>query len=113
LLSQKCKYALRALLVLARAPQGEMVLVGDIAEEQRVPRKFLELILLELKRHGLLYSQRGRGGGYGLAKPAEAITFGQVVRIVDGPWHPCPARASPATGAAPTARTSGPARSVT
>ena len=90
MLSQKCKYALRALLVLARAPQGEMVLVGDIAEEQNVPRKFLELILLELKRHGLLYSQRGRGGGYGLAKPAETITFGQVVRIVDGPLAPLP-----------------------
>ncbi len=69
MLSQKCKYALRALLVLARAPQGEMVLVGDIAEEQKVPRKFLELILLELKRHGLLYSQRGRGGGARTSRP--------------------------------------------
>ncbi len=90
MLSQKCKYALRALLVLARAPQGEMVLVGDIAEEQSVPKKFLELILLELRKHGLLFSQRGRGGGYTLAKPAESITFGQVIRIVDGPIAPLP-----------------------
>jgi Rrf2 family protein len=90
LLSQKCKYALRALLVLARAPEGEMVLVGDIAEAQNVPRKFLELILLDLKRHGLLFSQRGRGGGYILAKPATGITFGQVIRIMDGPLAPLP-----------------------
>ncbi len=63
MLSQKAKYALRALLMLARQPQGEMVLVGDIADEQNVPKKFLELILLELRKQGLLFSQRGRGGG--------------------------------------------------
>ena len=90
MLSQKAKYALRALLMLARQPQGEMVLVGDIAEEQNVPKKFLELILLELRKHGLLFSQRGRGGGYTLARPAEGITFGQVIRIVDGPIAPLP-----------------------
>ena len=90
MLSQKAKYALRALLVLARQPEGEMVLVGDIAERQNVPKKFLELILLDLKRHGLLYSQRGRGGGYTLAKSAQSITFGQVVRIMDGPLAPLP-----------------------
>jgi len=90
LLSQKAKYALRALLMLARQPEGEMVLVGDIAEEQAVPKKFLELILLELKKHGLLHSQRGKGGGYTLAKSAEMITFGQIVRIMDGPLAPLP-----------------------
>ena len=90
MLSQKAKYALRALLMLARRPPGEMVLVGDIAERQNVPRKFLELILLELRKHGLLFSQRGRHGGYTLARPPEAITFGQVVRIVDGPLAPLP-----------------------
>jgi Rrf2 family protein len=90
LLSQKAKYALRALLVLARAEPGRMVLVGEIAEEQNVPRKFLELILLELRKDGLLFSQRGRGGGYTLARPASSITFGQVVRIMDGPLAPLP-----------------------
>jgi len=90
LLSQKAKYALRALLMLARQPQGELVLIGDIAEEQSVPRKFLELILLDLRKHGLLFSQRGRGGGYTLARPPDAITFGQVVRIMDGPIAPLP-----------------------
>jgi Rrf2 family protein len=89
LLSQKAKYALRALLLLARQP-GEMVLVGEIAEQQNVPRKFLELILLELKKQGVLFSQRGRNGGYMLARPIEAITFGEVIRIMDGPLAPLP-----------------------
>ncbi len=89
-LSQKAKYALRALLMLARQPQGEMVLVGDIADEQNVPKKFLELILLELRKQGLLFSQRGRGGGYTLARPPAAITLGQVVRIMDDPIAPLP-----------------------
>ena len=90
MLSQKAKYALRALLMLGQEAPGEMVLIGDIAEAQNVPRKFLELILLELRKHGLLFSQRGRGGGYMLAKPPESITFGHVIRIVDGPIAPLP-----------------------
>lgn len=55
-----------------------------------MPRKFLELILLDLKRHGLLRSQRGRNGGYALARPASAITFGEIIRITDGPLAPIP-----------------------
>ena len=90
MLSQKCKYAMRALLMLADAKPEELVLVQDIAEQQNVPRKFLELILLELKRHGFVYSQRGRGGGYCLARPGDTITFGQVVRAIDGPLAPLP-----------------------
>jgi Rrf2 family protein len=90
MLSQKCKYALRALLMLADAKPEELVLVQEIAEQQNVPRKFLELILLELKRHGFVYSQRGRNGGYCLARPADTITFGQVVRSLDGPLAPLP-----------------------
>lgn len=90
MLSQKCKYALRALLMLAEAKPEELVLVQEIAEQQKVPRKFLELILLELKRHGFVYSQRGRGGGYCLARPGDSITFGQVVRAIDGPLAPLP-----------------------
>jgi Rrf2 family protein len=88
LLSQKCKYALQALLVLGREPSDDLLLVSDIAERENLPKKFLEAILLELNRNGLVRSRRGRGGGYALAKPADAITFGQVVRIMDGPLAP-------------------------
>ncbi len=88
MLSQKCKYALQALLVLAREPNDDLLLVSDIAERENLPKKFLEAILLELNRNGLVRSRRGRGGGYALAKPPEAITFGQVVRIMDGPLAP-------------------------
>ena len=85
MLSQKAKYALHALLYLADRTAGEPTQIAEIAESQHMPRKFLELILLELKRHGLVRSIRGKHGGYTLAKPPETITFGQVVRYIDGP----------------------------
>ena len=88
MLSQKCKYALQALLVLAREKGDGLLLVSDIAERENLPKKFLEAILMELNRNGLVRSRRGRGGGYALAKPADLITFGQVVRIMDGPLAP-------------------------
>jgi Rrf2 family protein len=90
MLSQKAKYALRALLELAEAGTGEALLISDIAEKQRLPKKFLEQILLELKRRGLVQSKRGKNGGYALLKPAAAISFGEVIRIVDGPMAPLP-----------------------
>jgi len=85
MLSQKAKYALRALLMLGEQPRGEPLLIGDIAEAQKVPKKFLELILLELKHHGILHSRRGKHGGYVLARDPSDVTFGEVVRIIDGP----------------------------
>ncbi|HET6619234.1 MAG TPA: Rrf2 family transcriptional regulator [Dongiaceae bacterium] len=85
MLSQKAKYALHALLYLADRPTSAPTPIAEIAQSQHMPRKFLELILLELKRHGLVRSIRGKHGGYTLAKPPEAITFGQVVRYIDGP----------------------------
>jgi Rrf2 family protein len=88
LLSQKCKYALQALLVLAKEDSDALLLVSEIANRENLPKKFLEAILLELNRNGLVRSRRGRGGGYALAKPADLITFGQVVRIMDGPLAP-------------------------
>lgn len=88
MLSQKCKYALQALMVLARENGDKLLLVSEIAERENLPKKFLEAILLELNRNGLVRSRRGRGGGYALAKPADLITFGQVVRIMDGPLAP-------------------------
>lgn len=90
MLSQKAKYALKALCQMAGGPQGKLILVSEIAEREQAPRKFLELILLDLKRHGLVYSQRGKNGGYALAKPASQITLGEVIRILDGPLAPLP-----------------------
>jgi Rrf2 family protein len=90
MLSQKAKYALRALLFLAEAPDGEAVLISEIASKHRIPKKFLEQILLDLKNHGLVQSRRGRSGGYALLKSASEISFGQVLRIIDGPLAPLP-----------------------
>ena len=90
MISHKAKYALRALVSLAQAPKGEPVLISDIAEQQSIPKKFLEQILLDLKRHGILVSRRGKFGGYQLLKDPEDITFGSILRIVDGPIAPLP-----------------------
>ncbi len=91
MISQKAKYALQALVALARAEEAdEALIIADIAERQDIPRKFLEQILLDLKRHGILESRRGKNGGYALLRPANKITFGEVLRIVDGPIAPLP-----------------------
>lgn len=90
MLSQKAKYGLKAALALAELGEGKMMLISEIAQQQSVPSKFLELILLELKRHGLVHSQRGKNGGYALSRPPSQITFGQIVRILDGPLAPLP-----------------------
>jgi len=91
MLSQKAKYAIKALLVLARA-QDENLLVqaGDISANQTIPKKFLDLIFFELRRHGLVQSTRGREGGYSLARPAADISIAAIVRAVDGPLAPLP-----------------------
>lgn len=90
MLSQKAKYALRALMVLANSKTGVPVRVHDIADAEKLSHKFLEAILLELRKHGILESRRGRGGGYRLARPAHSISFGEVIRIIDGPLAPLP-----------------------
>jgi Rrf2 family protein len=91
MISQKAKYALRALIALARADTPDATLViADIAAGQRIPRKFLEQILLDLKRHGIVESRRGKAGGYLLLRKPSEITFGEVLRIVDGPIAPLP-----------------------
>jgi Rrf2 family protein len=94
MLSQKAKYAMRALLYLAQAQPERPVFISEIADQQSVPKKFLELILLDLKRHGLVHSYRGKKGGYALAKTPDKIYFGQVIRIIDGPLAqlPCASR---------------------
>lgn len=83
-ISAKSEYAVRALLELA-ANDGAPLSAGALAKGQHLPRKFLEAILVELKRAGLLASQRGPVGGYRLAKPPEDIAVGAVLRAVDGP----------------------------
>jgi Rrf2 family protein len=90
MISQRAKYALRALAALAQADQDEPMLISEIAVQQSIPKKFLEQILLDLKRSGIVVSRRGKQGGYLLLKPADAITFGEVLRLVDGPIAPLP-----------------------
>ena len=85
MLSQKARYALRALFALARRPPGQTVMIAEIAEEANVPRKFLEQILLDLKKRGVVHSTRGKFGGYTLGRPAGQIAFAEVIRIIDGP----------------------------
>src|ERR1700743_1367182 len=85
MLSQKGRYALHALIVLAEHDGEEPMMIADIAEEAGVPRKFLEQILLELRKRGILRSLRGRSGSYLLAKSASEITFADIIRVTDGP----------------------------
>jgi Rrf2 family protein len=92
-LSKRGEYGLRAMIDLATAPLGvssahAMLQIKDIAERQQIPAKYLEQILLTLKNAGLLNSKMGTGGGYYLAKPADQITLGQIVRVLDGPLAP-------------------------
>jgi Rrf2 family protein len=89
-MSRKARYALRALYALAADEARGPVLIADLAERERIPRKFLEAILLELKNAGVLKSKKGKGGGYSLARASQQITMGQVIRIIDGPLAPIP-----------------------
>ncbi|HUE10139.1 MAG TPA: Rrf2 family transcriptional regulator [Steroidobacteraceae bacterium] len=85
MLSQKTRYALKALLELAALPAGATLPSAAISARRRIPVKFLEAILAELRRGGLVRGQRGRGGGYQLAQRAGGISFGVVVRLMEGP----------------------------
>jgi Rrf2 family protein len=84
-LCQKTRYALKALLELAALPVGATLSSAAISARRAIPVKFLEAILVELKRDGLVRGQRGRSGGYRLARSAEDISFGVVVRLMEGP----------------------------
>jgi Rrf2 family protein len=86
-LSKRTQYSLRALYALTRA-NGRSVLIAEMARQERIPKKFLEQILLKLKAQGLVESKKGKGGGYMLARKPEAVTLGQVIRMIGGaPWH--------------------------
>lgn len=84
MLSQRGRYALKALLNLARSDDGPKD-VGRISAEEKIPRKFLEAIMSDLRRARLVESTRGKLGGYRLARPAADITFGEVMRVTNGP----------------------------
>jgi Rrf2 family protein len=92
MLSQKARYALRAMIELAR--EDGQVTAGELSVRADAPRKFLEAILLTLAREGLVVSRRGKFGGYLLGRSAGAISFAEVIRLVDGPLAlaPCVSR---------------------
>jgi len=85
MLSQKARYALKSMIELGRAGSEALLTAGEIAQRADAPRKFLEAILLELSRRQLIISRRGKLGGYSLARPAEEITFAEIIRVIDGP----------------------------
>ena len=83
--SVKGEYALQAIFDLASQRSGEPVKIADIAKRQKIPQKFLELILAGLKQGGFVESRRGAEGGYLLARTPESITVGEVLRFIEGP----------------------------
>ena len=85
MLSRRTKYGLKALLLLAEECDRGPVLVSELAEREAIPKKFLEAILLDLNRHGLVQSKKGKGGGYFLRRPPAEISFGDAVRALEGP----------------------------
>jgi Rrf2 family protein len=88
MISKKTIYAFKALIHLAGTPSGQPVLISDLARDENIPKKFLEFILLSLRKGGLLQSRVGKGGGYSLALPANRITVGSIVRILEGDIAP-------------------------
>lgn len=90
MISQRARYAFKAVVALARAKPGEGLQIRQLCEQEKLPRKFLEQILLTLKAAGYITSRRGRDGGYELLKPAEKIFIGPMLRAVDGPIAPLP-----------------------
>ncbi len=85
MLSKKTQYAFKALMYLAQKRNDEPVLIAEISQQRNIPLKFLENILLELKKDGILDSKKGKGGGYYLAKAPEKIFLADVLRLIDGP----------------------------
>ncbi|HEX8043399.1 Rrf2 family transcriptional regulator [Candidatus Deferrimicrobium sp.] len=84
-ISKKTEYALRALMYASRFPEGTTFQIRDLAEKNGIPKKFLELILLELKNAGMLSSRRGVGGGYLLARRPDSIRSSEIVEVFEGP----------------------------
>jgi Rrf2 family protein len=90
MLTAKCKYGLKAMIHIARHGTNGSVLIADIAEAERIPKKFLDVILLELKTSGMLLSKKGKGGGYQLARDPGQISVADIMRALDRPLAPVP-----------------------
>lgn len=90
MLTKKGKYGIKALAALAALQPGQLAFVGAIAEANNIPKKFLDTILGELRNAGFVQSRKGKAGGYALARPAEEIMVGHIVRVLDGPLAPIP-----------------------
>ncbi|WP_242923185.1 RrF2 family transcriptional regulator [Pontibacter liquoris] len=91
MLSKKTKYAFHALSYLAENQEKGAILIQEIASNKKISQKFLESILLDLKKAGILGSKKGKGGGYYLIKKPEEVTLAKVIRLLNGPiaWLPC------------------------
>jgi Rrf2 family protein len=100
MISQKTKYAIKALICLAKQDKGELLRIADISEEENIPKKFLEQILVDLKHASLVDSVQGPKGGYLLTKNPKKINLVDIHRLFDGPvalvpcvslnfYHPC------------------------
>jgi Rrf2 family protein len=90
MLSKRAKYALKALKRLANEYGRGPLQISRLADQEHIPKRFLEAILLDLRNHGLLQSQKGTGGGYLLRVDPQQINLAQVLRIIDGPLAPTP-----------------------
>ena len=92
MITQKMKYALKALMVLAdeRAGQGRALRIEEIARSGGVPKRFLEHILLAIRNDGIIASTRGRSGGYVLVKDPAQVSISELLRLIDGPMAPLP-----------------------
>ena len=90
MISKKAKYAFKALKVLTEEYGRGPILIAHISAKENIPQKFLEAILLDLRNHGLLQSQKGKGGGYMLRLDPQQVNLAQVLRVIDGPIAPTP-----------------------
>src|SRR3954465_15326493 len=84
MITKKAKYALKAMIYLSKKKKGEHALISEISEAERIPKKFLEAILLDLRKAGYLGSKKGKGGGYYLARPADETNMADVLRLFEG-----------------------------
>jgi Rrf2 family protein len=88
MISQRARYAFKAMVALARSEPGRGMTIGQLVAQENLPRKFLEQILSSLKAAGYIKARRGRDGGYELLRPADLIHVGPLLRLVDGPIAP-------------------------
>ncbi len=87
-ISQKCQYAVRAVFELSKRRGAGPITIGDLAQKQAIPARFLEIILNELKQGGVVESRRGVQGGYMLIGEPKDVTVGRIIRFIDGPLDP-------------------------